>query len=59
LTGFISIVATDREGELLTEVSRLNDQTWSLRRQVHKALGAELGRGIANTAVAAAVESPL
>jgi hypothetical protein len=28
-------------------------------RQVHKALGAELGRGIANTAVAAAVESPL
>jgi len=36
LTGFISIVATAREGDLLTEVSRLNDQAWSLRRQVRK-----------------------
>jgi hypothetical protein len=42
LTGFISIVATDREGELLTEVSRLNDQAWGLRRQVRKAERATL-----------------
>ena len=42
LTGFISIVATAREGELLTEVSRLNDQAWSLRRQVRKAERATL-----------------
>lgn len=37
LTGTISIVATAREGELLTEVSRLNGRIWSLRREVHKA----------------------
>jgi hypothetical protein len=37
LTGTISIVATAREGELLTEVSRLNGRNWSLRRQVRKA----------------------
>ena len=37
LTGTISIVATAREGELLTEVSRLNGRMWSLRRQVRKA----------------------
>ena len=37
LTGPISIVATVREGELLTEVGRLNDRVWILRRQVRKA----------------------
>jgi hypothetical protein len=37
LTGTISIVATAREGELLTEISRLNGRMWSLRRQVRKA----------------------
>lgn len=42
LTGAISIVATAREGELLTEVSRLNGRNWSLRRQVRKAERANL-----------------
>ena len=42
LTGTISIVATAREGELLTEVSRLNGRNWSLRRQVRKAERANL-----------------
>ena len=42
LTGTISIVATAREGELLTEVSRLNGRNWSLRRQVRKAEHATL-----------------
>jgi hypothetical protein len=42
LTGTISIVATVREGELLTEVSRLNGRNWSLRRQVRKAERANL-----------------
>jgi len=37
LTGPISIVATTREGELLTEVGRLNNRVWSLHRQVRKA----------------------
>ena len=37
LTGTISIVATAREGKLLTEVSRLNGRMSSLRRQVRKA----------------------
>lgn len=37
LTGSISIVTTVREGELLTEISRLNGRTWSLRRQIRKA----------------------
>jgi hypothetical protein len=37
LTGPISIVATTREGELLTEVDRLNGRVWSLNRQVRKA----------------------
>lgn len=37
LTGTISIVATAREGELLTEVSRLDGRIWGLRRQVRKA----------------------
>ncbi len=37
LTGPMSIVATAREGELLTEVGRLDDRVWSLRRQVRKA----------------------
>jgi hypothetical protein len=37
LTGTISIVATAREGKLLTEVNRLNGRMWSLRRQVRKA----------------------
>ena len=36
LTGTISIVATAREGALLTEISRLNGRNWSLRRQVRK-----------------------
>ena len=43
LTGTISIVATAREGELLTEVSRLNGRNWSLRRQVRKGERANLG----------------
>jgi hypothetical protein len=43
LTGTISIVATVREGELLTEVSRLNGRVWSLRRQVRKAERENLG----------------
>jgi hypothetical protein len=42
LTGPISIVATTREGELLTEVGRLNDQVWSLQRQVRKAERADI-----------------
>ena len=42
LTGTISIVATAREGELLTEVSRLNGREWSLRREVRKAERANL-----------------
>jgi hypothetical protein len=42
LTGTISIVATAREGELLTEVSRLNGRNWSLRRQVRKGERANL-----------------
>ena len=42
LTGAISIVATAREGRLLTEVSRLNGRTWGLRRQVRKAERASL-----------------
>jgi MYXO-CTERM domain-containing protein len=42
LTGTISIVATAREGELLTEVSRLNGRNWGLRRQVRKAERANL-----------------
>jgi MYXO-CTERM domain-containing protein len=37
LSGAISIVATAREGELLTEISGLNGRIWGLRRQVHKA----------------------
>jgi hypothetical protein len=37
LTGPISIVATAREGELLTEVGRLNDRVWILNRQIRKA----------------------
>ena len=37
LSGAISIVATAREGELLTDISGLNGRIWSLRRQVHKA----------------------
>jgi len=37
LTGEISIVATAREGELLTELYRLQNRTWMLRRQVRKA----------------------
>jgi len=36
LTGEISIVATAREGELLTELYRLQNRTWMLRRQVRK-----------------------
>ena len=36
LTGTISIVATAREGALLTEISRLKGRNWSLRRQVRK-----------------------
>ena len=42
LTGTISIVATVREGELLTEVNRLNGRNWGLRRQVRKAERANL-----------------
>lgn len=42
LTGTISIVATAREGELLTEVSRLNGRMWSLRRQIRKGERANL-----------------
>jgi hypothetical protein len=42
LTGTISIVATAREGELLTEVSRLHGRTWSLRRQIRRAERATL-----------------
>lgn len=42
ITGTISIVATAREGELLTEVSRLNGRNWSLRRQVRKGERANL-----------------
>ena len=37
LTGVISIVATAREGRLLTEVTRLSGRNWSLRRQIRKA----------------------
>ena len=37
LTGEISIVATAREGELLTELHRQQNRTWMLRRQVRKA----------------------
>ena len=37
LTGEISIVATAREGELLTELYREQNRTWMLRRQVRKA----------------------
>jgi hypothetical protein len=36
LTGEISIIATSREGQLLTENSRMWSKTWSLRREVHK-----------------------
>lgn len=42
ITGTISIVATAREGELLTEVSHLNGRNWSLRRQVRKGERANL-----------------
>ena len=42
LTGTISIVATAREGALLTEISRLNGRNWSLRRQVRKSERANL-----------------
>lgn len=37
LTGEISIVATAREGELLTALYRQQNRTWMLRRQVRKA----------------------
>ncbi len=37
LTGAISIVATAREGRLLTRVSRLSGKNWSLHRTVRKA----------------------
>jgi hypothetical protein len=37
LTGEISIVATAREGELLTELYRQQNRAWMLRRQVRKA----------------------
>ena len=43
LTGTISIVATVREGKLLTEVRRLNGRMSSLRRQVRKAERADEG----------------
>ena len=36
LTGDISIIATPREGELLTKNSRLWSKAWSLRRQIRK-----------------------
>jgi hypothetical protein len=36
LTGEISIIATVREGELLTENSRMWSKTWNLRREVRK-----------------------
>lgn len=37
LTGTISIVATAREGELLTQLNVLSRRNWSLHRQVRKA----------------------
>jgi hypothetical protein len=37
LTGEISIVATAREGELLTALYRQQNRTWMLRRQVRRA----------------------
>jgi hypothetical protein len=37
LTGEISIVATAREGELLTDLYRLQNRMWILRQQVRKA----------------------
>ena len=37
LTGEISIVATAREGELLTKLHRQQNRTWMVRRQVRKA----------------------
>ncbi|HSD49276.1 MAG TPA: hypothetical protein VLE71_05530 [Actinomycetota bacterium] len=37
LTGAISIVATAREGRLLTRVSRLSGENWGLHRKVRKA----------------------
>jgi MYXO-CTERM domain-containing protein len=37
LSGAISIIATAREGELLTEISGLDGRIWGLRRQLHKA----------------------
>jgi hypothetical protein len=37
LTGEISIVATAREGELLTALHRQQNRTWMVRRQVRKA----------------------
>ena len=42
LTGEISIVQTSREGQLLTELYRQQDQTWMARRQVRKAERANL-----------------
>jgi len=42
LTGEISIVQTVREGELLTELYRQQNQTWMARRQVRKAERANL-----------------
>jgi hypothetical protein len=42
LTGEISIVQTFREGELLTDLYRQQNQTWMARRQVRKAERANL-----------------
>jgi hypothetical protein len=42
LTGEISIVQTPREGELLTELYRQQNQTWMARRQIRKAERANL-----------------
>lgn len=42
LTGEISIVQTSREGQLLTELYRQQNQTWMARRQVRKAERASL-----------------
>jgi hypothetical protein len=37
LTGDLSIIATAREGELLTQNARLSNKSWSLRHQIRKA----------------------
>jgi hypothetical protein len=54
LTGEISIVQTPREGELLTDLYRQQNQTWMARRQVRKAERAnlELRSGLLDAEVA-------